>query len=875
MTPPEFIDKWTRADRTERQAAQEHFIDLCRVLGEPTPNETADPDGYSFEKGVSKTDGRAGFADVWKRGCFGWEYKKDRANLDLAYQQLQLYSVALENPPLLVVSDTKRFRIYTNWTNTVQIKHEFPLEDIAHSGTRELLKNVFRHPERLQPQKTREQVTKDVAKDFSAIAERLRMKGHAPDKVAHFLNRIVFCLFAEDVNLLQDDLFKRMLDMLAQRRDQVPERSQKMLSELFANMRAGGEFGLEHILHFNGGLFDSDDALPLDADSLDMLRTISKQDWSSIDPTIFGTLFERFLDPDKRAQIGAHYTDPDKIMMIVNPVIVRPLTAEWEACKAELVDLLSKGRMRDGGPGPAAKSRAEARFDVFLKRLDDVRVLDPACGSGNFLYLALQALKDLERRAIVEAVAMGLGLRVIHCGPHNVKGIEINQYAAELARTSIWIGNIQWLRRNGFEARKEPVLEDLQAIECRDALVTKKEDGTYEEAKWPEAEFIVGNPPFVGAKLMNRKIGREKTAIYRSAFEGRLAAFTDFVCYWFEKARIQILNGNSQRIGLVATNSIRKNTNLPVLKKIVGEAKIFDAWSEEQWTVDGANVDVSIVCFAANNASDMPRLNGVSVSHINADLTTGIDLTRAGPLLENRGGSCLGIQKSGPFDVAGTIAREWLALPVNPNGLQNQTILKPYWNGDDLTGRPRDVWFIDIRIGLDRRNAALWEAPFAHLLSARDEEGKSLEELRAPHGFDSATERWWEPWRSRPAMRRQIERLSRYIVTPETAAYRLFVWLRFPILPDKNLIVIPRDDDVTFGILHSRFHEAWALRKGSDLEDRPRYTSSTTFETFPFPEGLSRTSRPRTMPPIRAPSPSPTQRSGSTNSVTPGSTHRT
>lgn len=221
MTPGDFIDKWSRADRTERQAAQEHFIDLCRMLGEPTPNEAADPDGYSFEKGVSKLDGAGGFADVWKRGHFGWEYKKDRANLDRAYQQLQLYSVALENPPLLVVSDTKRFRIYTNWTNTVQEKHEFPLDDLAHTGTRELLRNVFRHPERLQPKKTREQVTKDVARDFSTIAERLRSAGHAPETVAHFLNRIVFCLFAEDVNLLQGDLFKKLLDNLAQRREGV------------------------------------------------------------------------------------------------------------------------------------------------------------------------------------------------------------------------------------------------------------------------------------------------------------------------------------------------------------------------------------------------------------------------------------------------------------------------------------------------------------------------------------------------------------------------------------------------------------------------------------------------------------------------------
>jgi type II restriction/modification system DNA methylase subunit YeeA len=522
MTPAEFIDKWSRADRTERQAAQEHFVDLCRMLGEPTPNEAADPDGYTFEKGVSKLDGSAGFADVWKRGHFGWEYKKDRANLDLAYRQLQLYSVALENPPILVVSDTKRFRVYTNWTNTVQERHDFALEDLAHTETRELLRNVFRHPERLQPKKTREQVTKDAAKGFSAIAERLRMKGHAPEKVAHFLNRIVFCLFAEDVNLLQDDLFKRMLDTLAQRREQVPERSQKMLSELFGEMRTGGNYGLDHILHFNGGLFDDDEALPLDADALDMLREISRQDWSSIDPTIFGTLFERFLDPDKRAQIGAHYTDPEKIMMIVGPVIVRPLTAEWEVCKAELKGILAKGRSRrDGRPGPRALVQAEETFDKFLKRLSDVRVLDPACGSGNFLYLALQSLKDLERRAISEAMELGLHYRQGVCGPKNVKGIEINLYAAELARTSIWIGNIQWERRNGYEARKEPVLEDLQAIECRDALVTKREDGSYEEAQWPKAEFIVGNPPFLGA---SRQIAGRIWANLGASF---LGAFQD------------------------------------------------------------------------------------------------------------------------------------------------------------------------------------------------------------------------------------------------------------------------------------------------------------------------------------------------------------
>lgn len=833
MTPDEFIDKWSRADRTERQAAQEHFIDLCRVLGEPTPNEALDPDGYSFEKGVSKLDGAGGFADVWKRGHFGWEYKKDRANLDRAYQQLQLYSVALENPPLLVVSDTKRFRIYTNWTNTVQEKHEFLIEDLAHSGTRELLRNVFRHPERLQPKKTREQVTKDVAKDFSTIAERLRSAGHAPETVAHFLNRIVFCLFAEDVNLLQGDLFKKLLDNLAQRRDQVPEASQRRLSQLFAQMKGGGEFGLDNILHFNGGLFDDDAALPLDADSLDLLRVIAKQDWSSIDPTIFGTLFERFLDPDKRAQIGAHYTDPDKIMMIVEPVILRPLNAEWEDCKAELIDILSKNRNKDGTPGKAAISKAEARLDVFLRRLDGVRVLDPACGSGNFLYLAMQALKDLERRAIVEANGMGLGLRVIHCGPHNVKGIEINPYAAELARTSIWIGNIQWERRNGYEARKEPVLEDLEAIECRDALVTRKADGSYEEARWPEAEFVVGNPPFLGGKLMRAGLGDSYVETLFRIYKDNVPPEADLVLYWFEKARAALKLNRVKRAGFVATNSIRGGANRRVVDGIVNDAHIFEAWSDEAWIVDGAAVRVSLICFGKDG--DPARLNGAGVTTINADLTSGAtNLTKTKRLSENRDVAFMGDTKGGAFDIAGDVARDWLKMPANPNGHSNADVLRPWMNGMDVTRRWSGKWIIDFGWEMSETQAALYEAPFQHVLA-------HVKPVREQNRRETYRRFWWRHVEPRPAMFKRLETVARFIVTPTVAKHRLFAWLGKSVSPDHQLIAIARDDDTTFGILHSRFHETWSLRLGTWLGvgNDPRYTPTTTFETFPFPEGLT------------------------------------
>jgi type II restriction/modification system DNA methylase subunit YeeA len=894
MTPAQFIDKWSRTALTERQAAQSHFIDLCHVLGEPTPSD-ADPAGdwYTFEKGVSKIDGAGGFADVWMRGHFGWEYKKDRANLDRAYAQLQLYAVALENPPLLVVADTKQFRIYTNWTNTVQERHDIALEDLAKPATLDLLRDVFRAPDKLKPEKTREQVTQEAAKEFVTIAERLRMTGHPPEQVAHFLNRLVFCLFAEDVNLLPDDLFKRLLDTLAKRRDEVPARSQRMLSDLFREMRGGGEYGIEHILHFNGGLFDDDTALPLDADSLDILRRVARQDWSAIDPSIFGTLFERFLDPDKRAQIGAHYTDPGKIMLIVEPVIVRPLTAEWEAVKKELADILARSR---GKPSKAVLDRAEARLDVFLKRLADVRILDPACGSGNFLFLALQALKDLERRVIVEAHAMGLALRVLHCGPENVKGIEINQYAAELARTSIWIGDIQWKRRNGFEAKDEPVLRPLDAIECRDALVVpvetyaplpsplvgeggearsaepgeglaiaksseeapspasrtasarhpplargatrarpQGERGSvrYVEAEWPEAEFIIGNPPFLGGKLMRSGLGDDYVETLFEIYGRRVPPEADLVCYWFEKARAQWQLGRVKRIGLVSTNSIRGGANRRVLDRISEQTRIFEAWADEPWIVDGAAVRVSIVCFGTGE--DHPRLDDIAVSQINPDLTSGtLDFTQVRPLAENLGVAFMGDTKGGAFDIPGELARGWLLLPINPNGRSNAEVLKPWRNGMDITRRPSDKWIIDFGWEMSERDASLFEAPYDYV-----KEHVSPE--RSRNRRSSYKKFWWRHVESRPAMWAALLGVVRYLATPTVAKHRLFVWLDCRVCPDHQLIAIARDDDTTFGILHSRFHEAWSLRLGTWLGvgNDPRYTPTTTFETFPFPSGLT------------------------------------
>ncbi len=509
VTPGQFIAKWRASELKERSASQSHFIDLCRLLGEPTPTD-ADPAGewYCFERGARKDTGGDGWADVWKRGCFAWEYKGKRADLDAAFNQLRQYALALENPPLLIVSDMARFRIRTNWTNSVSETHEFTLDDLADGATRDKLKWAMTDPERLRPGEMRQTVTERAAATFAELAQGLRDRGHDAQTVAHFVNRLVFCMFAEDVGLLPDGMFIKMLEQARRR----PASFADMASVLFGAMaNKGGLVGFEPVAWFNGGLFDDDAALPLEWDEIETALKAAALDWSEIDPSIFGTLFERGLDPDKRSQFGAHYTDRDKIMRIVEPVIVRPLLAAWETEKEKIVTAIAKEdearpvrrRRRTG----AVRIRAsQGLLNAFLKRLQDFTVLDPACGSGNFLYLALHALKDIEHWVNLEAEAMGLERSFPLVGPANVKGIEINAYAAELARVSVWIGDIQWMRRNGFRESRDPILKPLETIECRNAIHAT--DGT--EPDWPGAGAIIGNPPFLGGKLLIGGLGDDR-----------------------------------------------------------------------------------------------------------------------------------------------------------------------------------------------------------------------------------------------------------------------------------------------------------------------------------------------------------------------------
>ena len=727
-----------------------------------------------------------------------------------------------------------RFRIRTNWTNSVSETHAFALEDLADGGTRDKLKWAMSDPERLRPGETRQAVTARAAETFAELAQSLRERGHDPQAVAHFVNRLVFCMFAEDAGLLPDDMFTRMLEHARRR----PGEFADLARDLFGAMASGGRIGFEAVAWFNGGLFDDDSALPLERDEIDTALKAAALDWSEIEPSILGTLFERGLGPDKRSQLGAHYTDRDKIMRIVEPVIVRPLLAEWETAKADISAVLDRAAAAASAAARTqGRNRAAAMLRGFLERLRTFTVLDPACGWGNFLYLALHALKDIEHRVQLEAEALGLQRGFPAVGPANVRGIEINAYAAELACVSVWIGEIQWMRRNGFTEVRNPILKPLDNIECRDAILAP--DGS--EPGWPEVDVVIGNPPFLGGKLLIGELGEDYVARVFAAYERRVPPEADLVCYWFVKAGEHVDTGKAHRVGLVATNSIRGGANRRALQAATVGHPIFDAWSDEPWVIDGAAVRVSLVSFARAGDGHAPevRLDGEPVDEIYADLTArrggaGIDLTRAVRQPANVGAAFMGDTKGGPFDIPGDLARAWLRLPANPNGRPNADVLRPWANGMDLTRRPAGKWIVDFGWRMEEAEAALYEEPYRH---AREH----VHPMRQRNRREAYRVNWWRHVEPRRGMWTALDGLPRFIATPTVAKHRLFAWMDARICPDHQLIVVARDDDTTFGILHSRFHEAWALRLGTWLGkgNDPRYTPTTTFETFPFPDGLS------------------------------------
>lgn len=833
ISPQEFVAKWRQVTGNEKKIAQEHFIDLCHLIGHQTPSE-ADPKGewFTFEAGASKTDGGQGWADVFYRGKFAWEYKGKHADLVKAYAQLQQYRESLQNPPLLIVSDIDHIEIHTNFTNSVKRVITITLDDLLTPQGVDQLKTAFENPPAFKSQETAELVTQKAAKEFARLAELLRRYGaeSRPERnevkskdIAHFLIRILFCLFAEDIGLLPTNLFTRLVKSSVTH----PESFQQRVAQLFAAMRSGGAFGADDIKHFNGGLFDDNTALALDSEGMQILAGVCDLDWSSIEPSILGTLFSRSLDPSERAKLGAQYTSKADILLVVEPVLMAPLRRRWEQVKQQAREIAS-GRSRN---------KQNALRDLllgFASELAAIMVLDPACGSGNFLYVALLLLLDLWKEVSVFGSELGLPMLLPDVNPSpsplQMHGMEINPYAHDLAQTSIWIGYIQWRRDNGFGYPAEPILKSIETIKLMDSILTHDANGKPIEPEWIRADVVVGNPPFLGSRKMRPELSEEYCDALLKVYGNRIEGLPDLVCYWVEKTNNQIKDGKTKRAGLLATQAIRGGTNRQVLDHIKESGDIFFAHSDKEWILDGATVHVSMIGFD-NGIEKAKELDGLSVENINSDLTSDIDLSEVVTLAENQNLSFQGVVLRGEFNISREEADKMLRLKDNPNGLPNSDVIKRRRTGEDVVSSPSDSFVVDFGINMSIDEAAKYSAPFEYLK-------KHVYPSRQKANQVIAREKWWIHWNPRTQMRTALSKLGRYIATPRVAKHRIFVWLESDILPDAQLVVFARDDDYFFGVLQSKVHELWARRLGTQLRDAVsgfRYTSTTTFETFPFP----------------------------------------
>jgi type II restriction/modification system DNA methylase subunit YeeA len=914
-----FVRRWNASTLTERASYQQHFRDLCEALDVPWPTQEDQTDAtYTYEKRVAKAGtGEQGFADVWRRGWFAWEYKSKGGDLKKAYKQLNEYHEALENPPLLIVCDFVRFEVHTKFENAPPRVYAFTLDDLLTDRDTatcalppiEVLRHVFGDYNQLRPSFAAVRVTRATALDFLRLARQLDLEraldtsGATPHDIARFLMRLVFCLFADSVELLPNHTFRRLIeiDRLA------PDNFNRKLPVLFEAMSQDRSFfGAENIPYFNGGLFTDDATIELNLADLGILYSASQHDWSHIEPAIFGTLFETALNQEKRDQlnrsgqtdvqaIGVHYTSPDDILLLVEPVVMQPLRRRWESVQASILAALAEEAVETGAPpsptvsssakvgsldaaslsangaatsqpgaqpqesasdksrGLKARYKMPAKAKASLKpqpsiplalrpnrpaqqllndwaaELSAVRVLDPACGSGNFLYVTLKRLLDLWHDARIFGSRHDLKLDLDPMpNPEQLFGIELNFYAHEVASLSVWIGFLQWKRDHGIKDTHSPLLRKLDNIQHDDAILRRNTDGEAYEPEWPEADFIVGNPPFLGDKMMRGEMGDEYVTDLRSLYAGRVPGGADLVTYWFEKARAQIEAGHLHRAGLIATNSIRIVGNRPVLERIKQSGDIFMAWSDNPWVLNGAAVRISLVAF--DDGMEPTRvLDGNPVKTIHADLTAESNVTSALPLEENEDLCFLGVMKGGPFDITDDEARKMLASPINPNGRPNSDVVKRRLGGRDITSRDSGGWLIDFG-AMTEEDAALYEWPFEYVKT-------HVKPLRDANRDAIMHRNWWLHGRTRPALRAAIANLSRCIVTPEVAKHRIFVWMDTCVVPDHTCHVIARADDYFFGLLHSRVHEQWSLSQGAwmGVGNDPRYSSARTFDTFPFP----------------------------------------
>lgn len=934
-----FIARWHGVTASELATAQSFTIELCELLAVATPHPTPAQD-YMFERPITFSHGdgssSAGRIDCYKRGHFVLEAKKLKAGahtkgfddgLLRARSQGESYARALPaeegRPPFVMVVDVGTvIEVYAEFSRSGGTYTPFPdprshrilLSDLAKPEVLERLRKIWTQPDDLNPALIAAKVTRDVSNKLAQLARSLEQAGHAPETVAAYLSRCLFSMFAEDVELLPKGSFQ---ELLLQHREN-PATLQLMLRSLWADMDRGG-FSValvQSVLKFNGKLFKGERAdgysLLLTPLQIDLLVLAARANWREVEPAIFGTLLERALDPNERHALGAHYTPRAYVERLVLPTVIEPLRAEWANAQAAALLLAHEAAELEAHP-PEVKTKkdfaaldrhkaavrskwAEARRQVkdFLHRLCTLRVLDPACGSANFLYVTLEHLKRLEGEVLNQLSALGDTQDALNLAGETVtlqqlRGVELNERAAALAELVLWIGFLQWhIRTQGRANVAEPVVHDYGNIEHRDAvlaydsqepmtdatgkILTRWDGETVKphpvtgqpvpdevaqvvqwryvnprQAEWPKADFIVGNPPFIGNKRMRLALGDGYADALRTAWS-EVPESADFVMYWWHKAAETVRQGQAERFGLITTNSLTMIFNRRVIEAhqtATPQLSLAYAVPDHPWVDSGNGAAVRIamsvgVCGAVEGklqtvSQETEAENGeVAVEVItrqgviHADLKVGANVAGAIRLQANAGLSSRGVIPHGAgFLVTHTEAQN-LGLGTTPD---LEKYIRPYRNGRDLTGTPRGVMVIDL-FGLQadevrRRFPAVYQWLLERVKPERD--ANRDRQFR---------EKWWLHGRSRGEIRPALSGLRRYIVTGQVAKHRVFQWLDASILPDDKLILVASADALHLGVLSSSVHITWALAAGGALGvgNDPVYSKSTCFETFPFPD---------------------------------------
>jgi hypothetical protein len=877
-------ERWTGVEANERASFQTWFLELCAALGVPAPSPPTDD--YRFELPVKVVDREGDLAtnyiDAWHRGHFAMEAKMSEpgrnndALLRRAFGQVRTYvsHVSGTPPPFLMVVDVPHTLIvWDRWSGSYGDFGAGRRIALGSLHTREddiaLLQDIFARPEARDPRGRAQAVTKEIASRLAALAAALEGRGLDQERVARFLMRCVFSCFAEDVGLLPEHLFRKTLEAAQSSRD--PSRLKTALELLWKTMDEGGMFGAEMLHRFNGHFFKTREALPLEAADIALLIEATSYDWARVEPSIFGTLLVRALDPEERHRLGAEYTPREYIERLVEPTVVEPIRERWVAVQASVVQLEESGKKKD-------RDAALTSLLDFHEWMRTLRFLDPACGSGNFLYVTMAAVKRIEVEVLNELQRLsggqgGLVLDEVH--PRQFFGIEIKPWAREIAELTLWIGYHQfWRETHGGRTPPDPILEDTGTIECRDAVLAyddvvhrpekDRPDPTprlkhpvtgelvpdpkatlpyYEHvnaraAMWPEADFIVGNPPYLGTQRQRSSFGDGYVEALRAAYPD-VPDSADLVMYWWSAASQLVADGVAIRAGFIATSSMTQSFNRRVLDRLVGkDISVVWAIRNHPWIadIDSASVRVAMAVLARgirpgflqvvdDGSSKLESTGPVAISP-GLDVQSGLSSATSQPLSANIGLVFRGVCLVGD---GFRLDQEGAERVVEMEG-RNREIVKRLVNATDLLERSRNQYVIDFGLMSEseaREYASLFDRIRSLVMPARQAQKRK-----------SYRDFWWRFAEPRPELRGASVDMSRFFVTPMVSRHRLFVPLSTDNVPDQRLMTVALQDWWLFGVLSSLAHVVWASEAGGrhGVGNDIVYNNGVCFDPFPFPD---------------------------------------